>query len=172
MNRNTLTRLAIPVVCNDLRAMSWSLRMLWLFGLLFVSSLGCGSGHDYGPTGSVQGRLTHQGNVLPADTKVVFMHSQNGVAAFGATDAEGNFKVRKVDSDQIPIGTYRIMIQPPESELGGDSEPSAEELLNNPDINRPRPNSGGFNFKYRQVSTSGLEFNVQSGANEITLDLQ
>src|SRR5690554_3249899 len=98
-----------------------------LLGCL-VSALGCGSGHDYGPTGTAHGRLTHQGKALPPDTKVVFMHAQNGVAAFGATDAEGNFKVRTVDSDQIPIGNYRVMIQPPESELGGDNEPTAEEL--------------------------------------------
>jgi len=160
----------VPDLRNSFPALFRPLRML--LSLALIGTLGCGSGHDYGPTGTVQGRLTHQGSPLAADTKVVFMHAQNGVAAFGSTDAQGNFKVKTVDSDQIPIGTYRVMIQPPESELGGDSEPTAEELLNDPDINRPRPNQGGFDFKYRQVSTSGLEYSVQEGANEFQIDLQ
>ena len=160
----------VPEVCSGLPALLRPLAVL--LGVAVIGTLGCGSGHDYGPTGTAQGRLTHQGSALAADTKVVFMHGQNGVAAFGSTDAEGNFKVKTVDSDQIPIGTYRVMIQPPESELGGDSEPTAEELLNDPDINRPRPNQGGFDFKYRQVSTSGLEYDVQEGVNEFQIDLQ
>ena len=163
-------KLSVPHVCGNSPALLRPL--LVLLGFVFIGTLGCGSGHDYGPTGTAQGRLTHQGKALAPDTKVVFMHAQNGVAAFGATDAEGNFKVKTVDSDQIPIGTYRVMIQPPESELGGDSEPTAEELLNDPDINRPRPNQGGFDFKYRQVSTSGLEYDVQEGDNEFQIDLQ
>lgn len=161
---------AVSYHCRFLSTSLYSL--LVLLGLSLCAMLGCGSGHDYGPTGTVRGRLTHQGKTLPPDTKVVFMHAQNGVAAFGPTDAEGNFKVRTVNSDQIPIGTYRVMIQPPESELGADSEPSAEELLNNPEINRPRPNQTTFDFKYRQVSTSGLEYDVKEGDNEFQIDLQ
>jgi hypothetical protein len=133
---------------------------------------GCGRGHDYGPTGTVEGRLTHQGNALSADTKVVFMHTQNGVAAFGATDAQGNFKISTVRGNQVPIGLYRVMIQPPESQLGGDAEPTAEQLIDDPDINRPKQTREEFDFKYRQLSTSGLEFDVQEGPNEFQIELQ
>jgi hypothetical protein len=101
------------------------------------------------------------------------MHSHNGVAAFGATDAEGNFKIRAPHGEKVPIGPYRVMIQPPESQLGGETEePSAEDLLNNPTINLPQKSKDEFDFKYRQVSTSGLEFQVAEGENKIDIDLK
>lgn len=139
---------------------------------LLLTAWGCGTSHDYGPSGTVNGRLTHQGNSLSPETKVVFIHAHNGVAAFGATDSDGKFKIRTPQGDHVPIGPYRVMIQPPESELGAEAEPSAEDLLNDPNINRPQQSKSGFDFKYRQVSTSGLEYDVQEGTNTFDIDLK
>jgi len=144
----------------------------WILGCVLLAAWGCGKSHDYGPSGTVEGRLTHNGSVLSPETKVVFIHSHNGVAAFGSTDSDGKYKIRTPHGDQVPIGPYRVMIQPPESELGGEEEPSAEDLLNDPNINRPQPNKSGFDFKYRQVSTSGLEYDVQEGKNTYEIDLK
>lgn len=145
------------------------------FGLILfsLSVTGCMQGSATGPTGTVDGNLTSKGKALSADTKVVFLNSSSGLAAFGSTTENGAFTI--LDSDQnaeLPVGTYRVMIQPPASQLGGDEEPSAEEALDNPELSKPNKKSLEFNFKYRQLSTSGLVYEVKEGPNKIDIDLK
>ncbi len=141
--------------------------------VLTLSLAGCLQGSSSGPTGTVEGHLTSKGKTLSEDTKVVFINSSSGFAAFGATTEEGAFKI--LDSDDnanLPVGTYRVMIQPPANQLGGEEEPSAEEALDNPVHSKPKKKSLEFDFKYRQLSTSGLEYEVKEGPNTIDIDLK
>lgn len=142
-----------------------------LVGTLLLS--GCFSGSDSGPTGTVDGKLTNKGKTLSSDTKVVFMHTSSGVAAFGSTLEDGAYKIDSYNDGNLPVGLYRVMIQPPASQLGAeDEEPSAEELLDNPNINKPKKTAAEFAFKYRQLSTSGLEYEVKEGENSFDIDLK
>jgi hypothetical protein len=134
--------------------------------LLLVAIAGCSSGVDYGPTGTAAGRLTMDKKPLQTGTQVVFMHPEKGYASFGTTDADGNFKITSWNEGKLPIGKYQVTIQAP---VGADLDgKSAEELL--------APQTGElsqaeFPFKYRQTSTSGLEYEVKTGPNSFEIDL-
>ncbi|WP_131282863.1 hypothetical protein [Blastopirellula marina] len=140
--------------------------------LIAVATLGCGNQNDIGPTGRVNGVLTNKGVILSPHTQVVFLHSQGGTAAYGGTDEKGNFAIDSFNDGNIPIGAYRVMIQPPESQLGAEDEPSAEELLENSNGRKAQKKDAEFAFKYRQLSTSGLEFEVKEGENVFQIDLK
>ena len=131
---------------------------------------GCWQSGSTEPTGTVSGQLSNKGKTLSPDTKVVFMNS-NGVAAFGATQEDGSYDIDSYNEGNLPIGMYRVMIQPPASALGEEEEPSAEELLDNPELSRPKKSAVEFPFKYRQLGTSGLQFEVKEGPNQIDIDL-
>jgi len=136
------------------------------------SFLGCRIGPDYGPTGTVAGKLTMDGKPLAAQTNVVFMHPEKGYLAYATTDAEGKFQItgwhdgNQKNGPELPVGIYRVMIQPPASQT---AEPTAEEMLANP---RPQAPKVEFPQKYRQTHTSGLEYEIKPGANDFPIDLK
>ena len=139
-------------------------RLIVLFFALLA--VGCSGGVDYGPSGTAAGKLTMGKKPLKPGTQVVFMHPEKGYASFGTTDAEGNFKITSFNDGQLPIGKYQVMIQAPAGE-DPDSK-TAEEMM--------APQTGElsqaeFPFKYRQTSTSGLEYEVKTGPNSFEIDL-
>lgn len=139
---------------------------------LLVASLlltGCSNEVDYGPTGTVAGRLTQAGEPLTEGTQVVFMHPEKGYAAFGSTDAEGNFQITSWNDGNLPIGTYRVMIQPPAGELNPDTATDEQLLAGAQPETVPEAE---FDFKYRQTSTSGLAYDVNEGPNSFEIDLK
>jgi len=149
------------------------MRGSWIaLALLGMTLVGCSGSGPSGPTGTVAGTLTKQGKTLSTETSVVFVHNESGAAAFGTTAEDGSYKIASPDSDQVPVGMYRVMIQPPASSLAAEDEPSPEELLDNPALSRPAKNQNEFSFKYRQLSTSGLQFEVTEGPNQIDIDLK
>jgi hypothetical protein len=122
-------------------------------------ALGCKGGVNYGPTGTAAGRLTMSGRPLAAGTQVVFMHPEKGYASFGTTDPAGNFKITSWNEGRLPIGRYRVMIQAPAGSAGLLA-PQTGEL-----------SQAEFPFKYRQTSTSGLEYEVKEGENSFEIEL-
>lgn len=146
---------------------------LLVAGLLLLTAsllVGCSSDFDYGPTGTVSGRLTMNGKPLKAGTQVVFMHPEKGYAAFGSTDPEGKFQITSWNDGNLPVGPYRVMIQPPAGEINPDTA-TPEQLLDNPELAEAVPEAE-FPFKYRQTSTSGLSYNVEQGPNTFEIDLE
>lgn len=143
---------------------------LILAGLLLSTVAACGGGVDYGPTGTIQGTLTMDGQPLPAGTQVVFMHPEKGYAAFGGTDAQGHYEITSWNDGQMPVGTYHVMIQPAAG-ANSDEEPSPEDLLDNPE-KFEQAAQANFPFKYRQTNSSGLEFPVTEGANTIDIEIK
>lgn len=131
----------------------------------------CAKKNDYGPMGSVTGKLTINGKVIEQGTQLLFMKMDAGYAAFGETDQEGNYSIiwardgeRK---SKLPLGTYKVLIQPPR--VGKDTEEmSAEEMLEGGDVAPAKPK---FPVKYQQHSTSGLEYTIEEGKNQIDIDL-
>lgn len=139
-----------------------------LLSFLLLSA-GCSSEVDYGPTGTVSGRLTLAGKPLGEGTQVVFMHPEKGYAAFGSTDPEGNFAITSWNDGNLPIGTYKVMIQPPAGDLNPETA-TDEQLLDGAPVEAvPKAE---FDFKYRQISTSGLAYDVQQGSNNFDIDLK
>lgn len=128
---------------------------------------GCG-GHDYGPTGTITGRLTYKDKPLREGTTVSFMQPEAGFIAFGPTDADGNFKVTSWNEGAMPVGTYKVMVQPPEGPGSTGNEPTPEEML----AGAGKVEKADFPAKYRTVSTSDLSFEVKEGPNHFDVVLK
>lgn len=136
--------------------------------MVVATFLGCG-GEPYGPTGKVTGKLTMDGKNLPAGHAVSFMQMESGFLAFGMTDAEGKFEVNSWNNGNMPIGKYDVMIAPPS---GGDvSNLSAEERFDNPESSSAK-SKVLFPSRYRETTTSGLNYEVTKGANNFDIDLK
>lgn len=138
--------------------------------LLALSLIGCG-GYDYGPTGTIRGKLTMQGKPLSPGTAVSFMQMEKGFLAFGLTDAEGKFEVKSWNEGAMPIGVYKVMVAPPASAPPPPQNYTAEELFDKPELLDPVVKAE-FPMKYRDTQTSGLEFEVKAGENSCEFDLQ
>lgn len=146
--------------------------LLSLLCMTVLVTAGCG-GTDFGPQGSVSGKLTMDGKPLAAGTQLLFMQMEKGYAAFAHTDAEGNYQLNWMREGstrtEVPVGEYKVLIQPPA--VQDVEELSAEQMLDGGDEDI-QPAEPDFPKKYQQHSTSGLSFNVQEGENTCDLDLK
>lgn len=141
-----------------------------LVGLAFTAGLtGCG-GNDFGPMGSVTGKLTLDGETLPAGTKVIFTEPTNGYTGFGITDDAGMYRIEWRRSgetyDGLPVGNYQVMLVP--ADAVDIDEVSADEMLAGGPA-RPR---GGSSLppKFLRATTSGLAYDVTEGENVINIE--
>lgn len=131
--------------------------------------LGCSGEFDYGSTGTVKGRLTMDGKPLKPGTAVTLMQPDSGYLAFGTTDAEGNFEVKSWNEGHMPIGTYRVMIQPP---AGDSPDPESAEAAELALSGGGGADKAEFPERYRQTTTSGLTYEVKEGENHFEIDLK
>jgi hypothetical protein len=155
--------------------MIWTMMSRYAVRYLVVAILGlfvtgCG-GVDYGPTGKITGRLTMDGKPLAAGTAVSFMQMEKGFLAFGLTDADGKFQVDSFNNGDMPAGVYKVMIAPPAAAAPAPKDVSAEEAFENPELLEPTVKAE-FPKKYRETATSGLEYDIQAGKNDIKIDLK
>ena len=143
-----------------------------LSAVILIGSMGCG-GTDFGPVGSVSGKLTMDGKALAAGTQLLFMQMEKGYAAFAETDTEGNYELKWMREgstrSEVPVGNYKILIQPPAQQ--DVEELDAESMLSGADQDI-KPAEAVFPKKYQQHATSGLEYSVKEGANTHDIDLQ
>jgi hypothetical protein len=138
---------------------------VFLFIACFV---GCG-GEQYGPTGRVNGKLTMDGKQLPAGHAVSFMQMEKGFLAFGITDAEGRYEIKSWNNGNMPIGKYDVMIAPPSGEADV-SKLSAEDRFEQGGTSSK--SSIAFPKRYRETTTSGLQFEIAKGENHCDIDLK
>lgn len=146
-------------------------RILTVFAcaaLCFVIA-GCG-GDDFGPKGSVTGKLTLDGKPLPAGTKVLFMEPEKGYMGFGLTDEAGDYRIEWRRSgtayDGLPVGNYQVSLVP----AGGIDvdEVSADDMLAG-GPKQPKP-SVAIPAKLLRNTTSGLVYDVKAGENIINIE--
>lgn len=130
---------------------------------------GCSGGNDYGPTGTVSGRLLYKGQPLTPGTAVVFKNLTTGRACMGTTGKEGDFTLNSWNKGNLPIGRYEVMIQPPAPVDPETIDPQA--LIDNPKLMESTKVKFDFPKKYSQVATSGLSFEVKDGKNEYPIEL-
>lgn len=147
---------------------SCSMALLVCYGFA-VLSLGCG-GNSYGPTGKVGGRLTLAGKPLAPGHAVSFMQMEKGFLAFGLTDADGDFMLNSWNNGAMPVGKYKVMIAPPPPGPHDPNQMTAEDRFEKPELVEPA-GKAEFPKKYRDTTTSGLEFEIQEGMNMFPIDL-
>ncbi|QDV27672.1 hypothetical protein [Aureliella helgolandensis] len=142
---------------------------LLLFAALIPMIPGCG-GNDFGPIGSIAGKLTLDGNTLPAGTKVIFTQPTKGYTGFSLTNEAGEYRIEWRRSgktfDGMPVGNYQVMLVP-EGAIDID-EVSAEDML----AGGPKPNKPQVAIppRFLRATTSGLSFDVAEGENTINID--
>jgi len=130
---------------------------------------GCSSGHDYGPTGTVSGRLLYKGQPLTPGTAVVFKNLTTGHACMGATGQAGDFRLDSWNNGNVPVGKYEVMIQPPAAVDPETIDPQA--LIDNPELMESTRVKFDFPQKYSHLASSGLNFEVKEGPNEYQIEL-
>ncbi|MFK7767187.1 MAG: hypothetical protein AB8B55_08190 [Mariniblastus sp.] len=147
-----------------------STRIFQLLSIVLVVGLvGCG-GTDFGPIGSIAGKLSMDGKPLPAGSKVIFQDNISGHMGFGITLDDGSFGIewRREGTiyDGLPVGSYQVMIIP--AGAMDVDEMTADEML---DGGPAAPPKATIPAKYYRISSSGLEYDIVEGENAINIDI-
>jgi hypothetical protein len=121
-----------------------------------LSCVGCGGRFDSGVTGVV----TLDGKVVPCGT-ISFQPKAGGPAAYARIDADGNYIVRTGREEGLPSGEYYVTVS------ANEPPTVAQTAQGGP----PPPGKPITPAWYRMRDTSGLSFVVESGNNEINLEL-
>lgn len=142
---------------RNVRAMpSPCVRQLMVVAAALLSAIGCGGAYD----STVTGAVTLDGEPVPKGA-VAFLPDSGGPPAYAQIDASGNYEVFTGTEAGLPSGSYSVTVvsrEPPKterSELGGPPPPG--QALTPP--------------WYGLVQYSPLKFQVESGHNDINLEL-
>lgn len=150
-------------------------RILFLqLAIAFVlASQGCSSSE---PAGTVTGTVKHGGEPVPAGTNVYFEQSSTGVIASSAVQSDGSYALQYQGTTMIPLGSYKVFIGPPESNL---SEKEFYALKKKVDAEyrsrgeKPPPSPDWvLPAQFYTSATSPLSETVSEGENEIKITLQ
>lgn len=144
------------------------------FAMLAALTAGCGGApaEPKRPMGTLKGKLTIGGVPLPAKTGIAFQHAETGKLFLAITEADGSFEVEKPVRD-MPAGMYGVSVSPVynRDETGQDAaeealgdRPSAAPAKTNSNIEVPK--------KYLNSHESGLDFELQEGPNDRTINLK
>src|SRR5947209_2446802 len=118
------------------------------FALLLLT--GCG-GRLY----PVHGTVTTDGGKPLTKGMVVFERAEGGqpITARGEVKADGSYRLSThKPGDGVPPGTYRVLVNP-------------LDMADVPDEQKDLP----FDAKYTKFQTSGLQFEIRAGPNDIPI---
>lgn len=146
-------------------------------GLLLLALGGCrGDSLPFqGPTGTVKGKVTCNGNPVPAGCDIVFMHQQKSLPATATTGADGSYSLQMGGKPGILAGAYKVSLTPPAKEAAAAPDPSNPEAYKAfmtgkaPKAAEEKP---PFPKKYQVAETSGLTYTVEEGENTIDIELK
>lgn len=164
---------------SRLRSRRWGLcAVLVVAGLALWA--GCDSGGYSGPSGTVSGTVTLNGEPVPQGCTVVFL-SDKGFTATGQVGAGGNYQLSVVGkggstTSGVPAATYQVSVSPPASGEGaeGDYDAIMEEAAKAGE-GQPEESQAEAEVipaKYQSSGTSGLSFDVKEGPNTINIPLE
>src|SRR5690348_8018376 len=71
--------------------------------LTLTFTFGCSRG-PAGPQGKVSGKVTYKGNPVTSGATVSFISESGGGSAAGTVDAAGNYLLRSMNGDHVPVG--------------------------------------------------------------------
>jgi hypothetical protein len=144
-----------------------------LLALAMFTAAGCLGRRQ--PTGTVSGKVTHNGKAVPAGCLVSFV-SEKGVAALGTVDANGRYQLMFAGKPDVPALQYNISLTFPGvagPEMTDEDErkfmaadPATIAKFSQKAQRAPIPK------KYADEFQSGLSFQIKAGANIFDIDLQ
>jgi hypothetical protein len=125
---------------------------LGIVGLMLLALVGCGGGKQ-----PVRGNVTLDDGSPLTKGMVVFERTDGGppITARGEIQSDGRYELSTdKPSDGVPPGKYRVLI-------------NSLDLSDVPDEKKNLP----FDIKYLKFETSGLAYEVKSGANDYAIKL-
>ena len=162
------------LVCRLLARSHGLWAVLAIAGLLFCA--GCSPGGYSGPTGTVTGTVTLDGEPAPQGCTVAFI-SVDGHAASGKVGPGGSYQLRAGEmGENVPAATYGVSISPPAQ--AGASETDPDKLMETemarevPQEEETQAAEEVIPAKYRGIDTSGLSFEVKAGSNTFDIPLE
>jgi hypothetical protein len=133
-------------------------------GLAFVFLISTGCGSNSGPSATVSGKVSLNGNPL-GNASVTFVGSVSAQAA--TTDSQGAFAIKT----PLSPGNYRVSISPPaEAAPSEDSAEYAALMAGKPSA--VKPSDFGIPAKYHSTGSSGLAYELAEGINQIEINLE
>jgi hypothetical protein len=129
---------------------------LWIVTSGAVLAVGCGGTYD----SSVHGTVSLDGSNLTSGI-VAFYPTTGGPTAYAYIGADGEYVVRTGREEGLPSGEYGISV------TANEAPTSATRADGGP----PPPGKMITPVWYRSKDTSGLSRTVESGDNEINLEL-
>ncbi|MHC4876863.1 MAG: carboxypeptidase-like regulatory domain-containing protein [Planctomycetota bacterium] len=150
----------------------FSLSLPLLLACIALGS-GCGSGPNLadGATGTVNGKVTLEGQPVPEGTTVMFQRDSDGQVATGICDADGEFLLRMKGGLEIVEGTYRVAVMPPNPTANMSDEEAMQASVDGK-LEDVAAVSELIPEKYQVIENSKTIFSVKPGSNEFTLDMK
>lgn len=127
----------------------------WFLGIVSLALTGCGSGSE----ATVIGLVTLDGKPLDRGS-VSFVPVTSGAGASASIGNDGSYEVQTGAISGMSPGDYVVTVR-----ANGDPIPRA-------DGGPPTPGKPITPAKYNSRNTSGLQYTIQPGANEINLELK
>ena len=124
--------------------------------LACLAMAGCGGVYD----ASVHGVVMLDSSPVPRGT-VSYSPTNGGPSAYGRIDSDGSYFLRTGREEGIPSGQYNVTVvanEPPVEKRSKSGGPPPAGKLITP-------------AWYRSARTSGLSYTIESGSNEINIDL-
>lgn len=146
-------------------------------GLSVFVLAGCGGGGKARPPmGKVKGTVTYKSKPV-SDASVTFIMDGAPRSASGKTDADGHFRLTTYDTnDGAFVGTHKVTVVKITS-VGGSKPPEAmkpEDLakMSMDGTLQKKLKVEGIPPKYADVKTTPLQFTIEAGENDKTLELE
>jgi hypothetical protein len=132
--------------------------------ILVSSAIGCSGGNNgppapAGPKGVVKAKVTCEGK--PVTKGTLMLDSGKGFIASGKAGADGTFELKGPQGEEIPVGKYKVSIVPESTPpaAGATAMPGPPKLEGVPD-------------KFYSPVTSGVEVDIATGKQDLTIDLK
>jgi hypothetical protein len=130
---------------------------IWFVALAgLVPFGGCGGAYD----ASVEGVVTLDGNEVPMGL-ITYHPAAGGPSAYGFINAGGRYVVVTGGEAGLPSGDYRVSV------VANEAPAMAQTATGG----APPPGKSITPAWYRTKETSGLQFTIEPGSNEINLEL-
>lgn len=157
-----------------MRSQSMLIACFFIAGLASVSGCGSGGSSAYIPSGdkgTVSGKVLLNDKPVPAGTSVQFTHTKVAVPAVSTVAADGSYSLEMIDTLQIPIGLYRITVQPPAQRAMSEAEYEAFMAKGTDGREQSVDASTAIPSQYLRIETTPLKYEVKAGENTYDIKL-
>lgn len=140
---------------------------------------GCESGGYSGPTGTVSGTVTLNGEPVPQGCTVLFI-ADAGHTATGQVGPGGTYSLSVVGksgkSSAVPVASYKVCVTPPAK--AAESEEDYDAMMERSASGEEQPQAQApaqeevIPAAFRSTATSNLSYEVKQGSNTIDVKLE